>query len=185
MINSDNKMSLKCSECGKKIETLPLECAYSIRINSETNQWECNMENCGTIILSEFVCENCCINKNIMKINNAIEQLSIENKEFIEELGEFKESIIQTDLNNSGFKYWVKFGEGKFKYGKGEIEGAPILVSCAQKTMNRILMGNVDVFSEFLTGNLKIEGDLQYAVVYFDFIRLAQEINKEMGGAWF
>jgi hypothetical protein len=172
-------MSLICSKCGKKSDTLPLQCGYSITVNNETNQWECYMENCGTISLSEFICENCCVNKSIMKSNKALEQLALKNNEFYQELGFFKKNIVQTKLYNSNFNYWVIFGEGEFKCGKGEIEGANISIICPQKTMNQILLGNVDAYSEFLEGNIKFEGDLQYGVVYFDLLKLGLEINKE------
>ncbi len=175
-------MSLKCCSCGKVIETLPIQCGYSITVNNETNQWECYMENCGTILIDEFLCESCCTNKNIMKINKTIERLSVENEEFNEELGMFKRQVIQTNLHNSDFKYWVEFGGGEFKSGKGEIDGATIIVSSPQKTMNQILSGNSNLFKEFFSGNLKVEGDLQYTVVYFDLLKLALEINKELGG---
>ena len=120
-----------------------------------------------------------------MNIAKSIEYLSVNNEEFNNELGAFKENIVQTKLNDSNFSYWVKFGEGEFKCGKGEIDGASIIVSCPQETMNQLLSGNTDAFSEFLGGNLKIEGDLQYAVVYFDLIKLASEINTEVGGISF
>ena len=117
-----------------------------------------------------------------MKINKTIERLSVENEEFNEELGLIKKNIVQNTLFNSDFKYWVEFGGGEFKFGKGEVDGAAIIVSCPQKTMNQILSGKLDFLNEFFNGELKIEGDLQYAVVYFDLLKLALEINKEMGG---
>jgi putative sterol carrier protein len=172
-------MSLKCSECGNEVETLPLKCAYSINVNNETNQWECYMENCGTISLSEFICENCCVNKRIMESNKFLERLAERNGEFYKELGFFKKNIIQTKLSDSDFKFWITFGEGEFKCGKGEIEGATIFITCPQKIMNQILLGNVDAYSEFLAGNIKFEGDLQFGVVYFDLLKLGLEIKKE------
>ena len=175
-------MSLKCSGCGEIIETLPIQCGYSISVNNETNKWECYMENCGRISFDEFLCENCCTKKNIMKINKNIERLSIENEEFNEELGLFKRQVVQNNLNNSDFKYWVEFGGGKFKTEKGEIDDATIIVSSSQKTMNQILSGNSSLYKEFFNGNLKVEGDLQYTVVYFDLLKLTIDINKEMGG---
>lgn len=173
-------MSLICSKCGKKVETLPLQCGISITMNYETNKWECDMGNCGTISFDQFLCENCCINESIMKIYNDYEALSLENMEFHEELKQLKNTIVQTKLSNPDFTYWVKFGDGDFKFGKGEIDGASIHISCPQKIMTKILMGNASVFSEFLSGNLSVEGDLQYVVVYFDLLNLASEINKEM-----
>ncbi|MFW9866435.1 MAG: SCP2 sterol-binding domain-containing protein [Candidatus Thorarchaeota archaeon] len=175
-------MSLVCSSCGRVVETLPIHCGYSITINKETNQWECNMKNCGTISFNDFLCETCCTNRNIMNITKSIERLTKVNEEFNDELTPYNRKIIQTTLNDSNFNYWVTLGEGEFKCGKGEMEGANVIVSCPQEIMNQILLGNSDAFSEFLKGNLKLEGDLQYAVVYFDLIKLALEIGSEIGG---
>lgn len=175
-------MSLICNDCGKEIETLPLECAHSISINSETNQWECYMENCGTILINEFICESCCTNRNIMKINKTIELLSLENEEFKEELTFFKKNIIQTKILNSDFKFWAEFGNGVYLCDKGVKDNPSVTFTCPQKTMNLILEGNLEPFDEFFNGNLKIEGDLQYALVFFDIIKLALEIAKETGG---
>ena len=172
-------MSLVCNNCGRIIETLPLQCGQSITINSEINKWECDMGRCGVISFDKFLCENCCINSSIMEIYHGFERLSEENLEFHEELDALKSNIVQTTLDNPDFKYWVKFGNGEFKYGKGEIEGATINVISSQKVMTNILAGNKVVFSEFFKGNLKIEGDLQFAVVYFDLLGLAAEISNE------
>lgn len=172
-------MSLKCSSCGRIVETLPTQCGYSITLNSETNQWECNMGNCGIISFDKFLCENCCINKSIMKINYDYEALSVENKEFHEELKELKHNVVQTKLSNPDFTYWVEFGDGVFKCGKDENSEANVHISSPQEVMTKILMGNTSVYSEFLSGNIKIEGDLQYIVVYFDLLGLAAEINNE------
>jgi len=175
-------MSLICTNCGREIETIPLQCAYSININSETNQWECYMENCGTISINEFVCESCCTNRNIMKLTKKIERLSLENEEFKEELTFLKKNVVQTNIPNSDFNFWVEFGDGVYICGKGVKDNPSISLTCPQRTMNRILEGNLEPFNEFLIGNLKIEGDLQYAVVFFDIIKLALEISKETGG---
>ncbi|MFX0081058.1 MAG: SCP2 sterol-binding domain-containing protein [Candidatus Hodarchaeota archaeon] len=172
-------MSLVCTNCGRKIETVPLQCGQSITINNETNKWECDMGRCGIISFDKFLCENCCINSSIMEVFYGFERLSEENLEFREELDALKLNVVQTTLGDPDFKYWVKFGNGEFKCGKGEIEGATINVNCSNKVMSDILAGNKFVFREFLEGNLKIEGDLQYAVVYFDLLGLAAEINNE------
>lgn len=175
-------MRLTCSSCGKVIETLPLQCAYSINFDSDTNQWECFMEECGYFSINEFVCENCCINRNIFKINKMFERLSLKSEEFKEELSFFKKKVIQINLSNSDFSFWVEFGNGIYRSGNGIKDNPSIIVSCPQKTMNQILKGNLIPISEFLIGDLNIQGDIQYAVVFFDLVRLGLEINKEMGG---
>lgn len=173
-------MSLVCSNCGIKIETLPLQCGQSVTINNETNKWECDMGRCGVISFDNFLCENCCINSSIMEIFHGFERLSEENLEFRQELDNLKTIIVQTKLENPDFAYWVEFGNGKFKFGKGEISGATIDIICSQKVMSDILVGKKVSFREFFKGTLKMEGDLQYAVVYFDLLGLASEINREI-----
>ncbi|MFX0029804.1 MAG: SCP2 sterol-binding domain-containing protein [Candidatus Hermodarchaeota archaeon] len=172
-------MSLVCSNCGRKIQTVPVQCGQSITINDETNRWECDMGRCGIISFDNFLCENCCINSSIMEIYHGFETLAEENLEFREELDALKLNKVQTTLSNPDFKFWVKFGDGKFKCGKGEIEGADINVTCSQKVMSDFLTGNKFIFREFLDGKIKISGDLQYAVVYFDLLGLAAEIKNE------
>jgi len=140
------------------------------------------MENCGVLSFDEFLCENCCNTKNIRKFYNDYETLSVENKEFHEELKELKNTIVQTKLSNPDFTYWVKFGDGDFIFEKGENDGASVNISCSQEIMTKILMGRTDARSEFFSGTLKAEGDLQYLVVYIDLLNLALEINKEMEG---
>lgn len=175
-------MSLICTDCGREIETLPLQCAHSLNINNETNQMECYMENCGMISINEFICEKCCTKRNIMKINKTIESLSLENEEFKEELTFFKKNLVQAKTPNSDFSFWVEFGDGVYLSDKGVKDNPSIILNCPYKNMNQILEGGVSMFSEFFNGNLKIEGDLQYALVFFDIVKLALEINKEIGG---
>lgn len=172
-------MSLICSNCGRKVETIPLRCAHSITMNTETNQMECDMGRCGVITFDNFLCENCCINKSILQIYYNYKNLSLENQEFYDELKELKQNIIQTKLSNPDFTYWVEFGNGVFKYGKGENNKANIYITCPQEVMIKILTDKTSVFNEFLSGNIKVEGDLQYVVVYFDLLGLASEINNE------
>ncbi len=175
-------MSLLCSSCGRTIEPLPLGCGHSININSETNQWECTMGNCGSVTLENFLCENCCINKSILNIYNNYELLSVENEEFRLELDLLKRKVVQMSIPDTGFKYWVTFGEGKFNYGKGEVEEADIFVTSSHEILNGILNGELDAKTEYLSGNIKLEGDLQFIVVYFDLLNLALEINGEVRG---
>ena len=103
--------------------------------------------------------------------------------EFKEELTFFKKTVIQTNTPNSDFKFWVEFGNGVYLSDKGVKDNPLVIFTCPQKNMNQILEGELSPFNEYFNGNLKIEGDLQYALVFFDIVRLALEINKEIGGA--
>lgn len=175
-------MNLICTACGNEVETLPLQCAHSINLNNETNQMECYMENCGIISINEYVCESCCTKKNIMKMNKSIEKLSLENEEFSQELTFFKKNIVQVKVPNSDFSFWVEFGNGVYLCDKGIKKDPSIVITCSQKMMHQIFKGSIEPFEAFLSKNLKIGGDLQYAVAFFDLLKLARDISKEIGG---
>jgi len=121
--------------------------------------------------------------ENIMKLNKTFERLSSENEEFKEELAFFEKRVIQMKTPDSDFKFWVEFGDGAYLCDEGVKENAPITFVIPKKSMNLILEGKLEAFDEFFNGNLKIEGDLQYGIVFFDIVKLASEIINETGGA--
>ena len=53
-------MVLRCSKCGKIVETIPTNCGYSIAYDEQTHQWGCSMGECGFIPFDEFICKTCC-----------------------------------------------------------------------------------------------------------------------------
>lgn len=140
------------------------------------------MEQCGVISINEFLCENCCTKRKILKLNESFEQLALKSEEFKEELDYFKIKTFQGKILNSDFNFWVEFGNGVYLYNNGEKKNPTFTVICPHKTMIQIFNGSVEAFAEFLSGSLKIEGDLQYAVAFFDLLKLAKEISKETGG---
>jgi predicted lipid carrier protein YhbT len=144
---------------------------------------ECYMDNCGFISINEYICENCCIRRNIMKLNKSYERLSLENEEFKQELSFFKKNIIQITSPDSDFNYWVEFGNGVYLCDLGIKNNASIIFTIPKRSMNLILEGKLEAFEEFFNGNLKIKGDLQYGTIFFDIIKLASEIMYETGGA--
>ncbi len=174
-------MSLVCNNCGRKIETVSQQCGQSVSINNETNKWECDMGRCGVISFDKILCDNCCINSSILEIFYGFERLSEENQELRQELDELKTNIVQIKLENPDFAYWVEFGNGKFKVGKGEISGATIDIKCSQEVWSDILAGRKVSYSEFFKGTLKVEGDLQYFVVFVDLLEVISEISQEVG----
>jgi predicted lipid carrier protein YhbT len=120
--------------------------------------------------------------ENIMKLNKTFERLSLENEEFKEELAFFEKKVIQITTPDSDFKFWVEFGDGAYLCDKGVKDNPPITFTIPQKSLTLILEGKLVWFGEFFNGNLKVEGDLQYTLVFFDLVKLALEITNEIGG---
>ena len=118
----------------------------------------------------------------IMKLNKTFERLSLENEEFKEELTFFKKTVIQVNMPDSDFNFWVEFGNGVYLSEKGVKDNPPITFTIPKKNLNSILEGKLVWFGEFFNGNLKVEGDLQYTLVFFDIVKLALEITNEIGG---
>lgn len=118
----------------------------------------------------------------IMKLNKKFERLSLDNEEFKEELSFFKKNVIQVNIPDSDFNFWIEFGNGVYLSEKGVKDNPPITFTIPKKNMNLILEGKLIWFGEFFNGNLKVEGDLQYTLVFFDIIKLALEITNEIGG---
>ena len=174
-------MILECKSCGREAETVSLQSGKSITLNNETKKWEYDMGKCGVISFDNFLCENCGINSSIMEIFYGFERLSKENPEFRQELNELKTKVVQIKMENPGLTYWVEFGGGKFLVGKGEIPNATIEILCSQEVWRDILAGRKVSFVEFFKGMVKIQGDLQYAVVYLDLLELASEIYQQVG----
>ena len=117
-----------------------------------------------------------------MKLNKKFERLSLDNEEFKEELTFFKKNVIQVNMPDADFNFWVEFGNGVYLTEKGVKDNAPITFTIPKKNLNSILEGNLVWFGEFFNGNLKVEGDLQYTLVFFDIVKLALEITNEIGG---
>ncbi|MFX0072553.1 MAG: hypothetical protein ACFFAO_15820 [Candidatus Hermodarchaeota archaeon] len=56
--NEINK--LRCKRCGNIIETIPVQCGYSINLNEDSGEWECYMgPKHGMMRLSEMICLKC------------------------------------------------------------------------------------------------------------------------------
>ena len=58
--SGENKMELKCSQCGKPAGSLPTPCGYSITYDEELGEWGCYMNDCGFIAFSKYLCSDCC-----------------------------------------------------------------------------------------------------------------------------
>jgi len=117
----------------------------------------------------------------ITKYLELIKTLSQDNDEFREELGELNLTHILLILNKPNIRYWIKFGKGLFQYGQGEFENGTVTISCPSNIIVDIIKGKTNGFKEFLNGRSHMEGNLQYAVVFFDLLTLASEILSEKG----
>ncbi|MFW9781665.1 MAG: SCP2 sterol-binding domain-containing protein [Candidatus Heimdallarchaeota archaeon] len=117
---------------------------------------------------------------NIIKIYEFVKQLSSENDELREELEDINEFSAQIVISDPDFKCWVKLGGGNFEYGKGEVDNPSYTLSCKQEIMGGMMQGDIDSTSAYMAGDLTIEGSLQDAMAYGEFLRTAVEISRDL-----
>jgi len=118
--------------------------------------------------------------ENLLKIYEFVKQLSFENEELKEELEDMNVFSTQIIITDPEFKCWVKLGEGNFDYGKGETSNPSYTLSCKQEIMGGMMQGDIDSTSAYMAGDITVEGNLQDAMAYSEFLRRAMEISRDL-----
>jgi len=104
-----------------------------------------------------------------------IKQVAKENEELKEELDDIEPLKVQFVVSDADFKYYVTLGGGDFDYAAGEIDEPNVTMSATQATWKGLSIGELDSTSAYMSGDLKIEGNLQDAIAYGEILSLAME----------
>lgn len=64
----------------------------------------------------------------------------------------------------NGGQWWVKFNEGEVSSGQGIAENASITLTIEDKDFEDLITGKLNGQTAFLTGKLKIQGDMTLAL---------------------
>ncbi len=118
--------------------------------------------------------------KNVLKIMELMKQASAEIDDLKEELEDIDLFIGQMVVEDKDFKWWVKIGDGTFDYGEGEAEDPSFTMSANWETMGGLMSGDVDGTSAYMSGDLKIEGNLQDTMAYGEYLQFAAETLEEL-----
>ena len=118
----------------------------------------------------------------ILKHYKKITETSRNNITINEELEQLDLKRVQIILTAPDYAFWVNFGNGKFDYREGEIKNPDILVKCKTSLLRQILKQKKFALTEFTKKNMQIQGDIQYAVVYFDFLNYSTDFIKNNVG---
>jgi putative sterol carrier protein len=113
--------------------------------------------------------------ENFLTIYELVKQFIPESEDVQEELEDIDEFSAQLVINDKEFRYWVTIGGGKFEYGKGDAKEPSFTMSCNLEIMAGLMSGDLDGTSAYMAGDLSIEGNLQDAIAYGEFLGLVME----------
>lgn len=118
--------------------------------------------------------------KQVLKVYELMKQASAEIDDLKEELEDIDQFVGQMVVEDKNYKWWVKIGDGVFDYGEGEAEDPSFTMSANWETMGGLMSGQVDGTSAYMSGDLKIEGNLQDTMAYGEYLAFAVETLQEL-----
>ena len=79
---------------------------------------------------------------------------------------------VQFDLSgDNGGKWWIKIADGKAEAGKGEVESPNLTLVADAGDYVKIATGQMDPTAAFMSGKLKIKGDMGLAMKFASLFR--------------
>lgn len=102
-------------------------------------------------------------------------------KELIAENDELREDYLDLEINAvlviSDFdkKFWIRIKDADFNFGEGEIADASFTLKASMLTMAKLIYGEMDPTSAYMAGDIAIEGNLQDALAFNDFLEIGLE----------
>jgi len=79
---------------------------------------------------------------------------------------------VQFDLSgDNGGKWWIKIAEGRAEAGKGEVESPNLTLIADAGDYVKIATGQLDPTAAFMSGKLKIKGDMGLAMKFASLFR--------------
>ncbi len=115
-----------------------------------------------------------------LKLYEFIKQLGAENEELKEELEDIDTIVVQQEITDIDYKFWVKFGEGAVNYGEGPSDEASVTMKANQATWAGLSSQEIDSTSAYMSGDLVIEGNLQDAIAYGEILSFAMELGADL-----
>jgi len=77
------------------------------------------------------------------------------------------DKLIQIDLSgDGGGTWWLKIKDGKAETGRGAVEKPDLTLSAAAADYVQILTGKLDGAVAFMSGKLRVKGDITLAVKF-------------------
>src|SRR5438309_9808545 len=79
---------------------------------------------------------------------------------------------VQFDLSgDKGGKWWIKIADGRAEAGPGEVESPNLTLIADAGDYVKIAMGQMDPTAAFMSGKLKVKGDMGLAMKFATLFR--------------
>ena len=114
-----------------------------------------------------------------LKFFEFAKQLAEENEDLKEELEDIDTMVVQLVMTDVDYKYWVKMGDGTVDYGEGAGDDPNVTMSATGATWAGLSSGEIDSTSAYMSGDLVIDGNLQYAIAFGEIQSIATEEGAE------
>lgn len=116
---------------------------------------------------------------DILNTFEFFKQIANENIDLKEELEDMdiRIQIIITDISE---QLWLLIKDGKLEYGKGFIERPSFTFTCIKDIAAGTILGEIDLTSAYMAGDITVEGNLQDAMAYQEIIELAMEAFEDL-----
>jgi len=83
-----------------------------------------------------------------------------------------KNFVIQMNITDVGFNFWLRVDNGKVIYTKGVSEEATIKADLTRDQVIRMIKGELKATDAFMKGNLKASGSLGHGLLFIRIFRL-------------
>ena len=108
------------------------------------------------------------------------QQLSLEDEDLKDEVEDndlTMQFIMKSDVKDS--KFWISTSDEKISFGLGEGSDVTVTMIASAENMFKILSGNMESTSAYISGDLTIEGSLQDAMAFGEIASIAAELIEE------
>ncbi len=107
-----------------------------------------------------------------LKVFEFFKQIGQEDSEMKQELTSLN-MLAMINVTDKNKKYWMRVTNGKVEYGEGEVKDPTFVFSAPFALLFDVVIGKVNPTSEYLAGNVGIEGNVPDAMAFQSIIELA------------
>jgi len=121
--------------------------------------------------------------KSILNLYEFFKQLIQESDYLLDELDDIEEVIIlQHNITDKDFTYWIKLGQGEYDYGEGDRSDKTTGLACNWDTLRLMMAGKIGGTRAYRNGELVIFGDMMDSMSYGAFMASIIEVITELQG---